>query len=284
MFAAQTELHFSTNCQRHCERYVECLYTCIGSYKHLATAKSSFIVTNWWALCGYGKIMQLIYWHIIGWLEYGNFSFILLTPFVCYSRFRDDFAANLVFRVATEWSVLHSAWTRVLFVSANRLRYSLYGHKITRRMWEVDFHSCSKRVTLCVSVFFSLSTRTRFLARPDSQQLKWVWIETKRRVRCDCGTDWTAQIEIWKSKWSSIQMEFKRFVSRLIWINLSGLHVVSLNLFHCITGQTRRSYVILIQLLNISTTESTVSSSKIVAKWIFVSQFFFRPPSLRNFC
>lgn len=130
---------------------------------------------------------------------------------------------------------------------------------------------------------FSLSTRTRFLARPDNQQLKWVWIETKRRIRCDCGTDWTAQIEIWKSKWSSIRMEFKRFVSRLIWINLSGLHVVSLNLFHGITGQTRRSYVILVQLLNMLTTVSAVSFSQIVAKWIFVSQFFFRPPSLHNF-
>lgn len=128
--------------------------------------------------------------------------------------------------------------------------------------------------TLFVCFFFSLLTRTRFLARPDSQQLKWVWIKTKRRVGCDCGMDWTAQIEIWKSKWSSIQMEFERFVSRLIWINLSGFYVVSLNLLHCITGQTRRSYVILIQLLNMLTKESTVSSSQIFAKWIFVSQFF----------
>lgn len=111
--------------------------------------------TNWCALCGYGKIMQLIYWHIIGWLEYGNFSFILLTPFVCIAARSPTILPPIwVFRVASEWIVLHSAWTRVLFVFANRLRYSLYGHKITRRMWEVDFHSCTKRVTLCFVFFF----------------------------------------------------------------------------------------------------------------------------------
>lgn len=199
-----------------------------------------------------------------------------------YSRFRDDFVANLVFCVASEWSVLHSAWTRVLFVFANRLRYSLYGHKITRRMWEVDFYSCSKRVTLCLSEFFflALSTSTRFLARPDSQRLKWVWMETKRRIKCDCGTDWTAQIEIWKSKWSSIQMEFKRFVSRLIWINLSGLHVVSLHLFHCSAGVTSFWFSYWIYRPQ----RARFPPLKLLPNEFSSGNFFFWPPSPRNFC
>lgn len=58
------EFHFGTAKQRL--SYVEFCLQCILAWKRKVPWLSP-------ERCGYGKIMQLIYWHIIGWLEYGNF-------------------------------------------------------------------------------------------------------------------------------------------------------------------------------------------------------------------
>lgn len=59
-FSAFFQLQFAST------SFAICCFVCI-SEKFIVTRVRSHRV------CGNGKIMRLIYWHIIGWLEYGNF-------------------------------------------------------------------------------------------------------------------------------------------------------------------------------------------------------------------
>lgn len=111
---------------------------CIAVCK--APSEKFLIVTN-----GYGKIMQLIYWHIIGWLEYGNCLFVCffsLTLFILLrqqSLYAEPTWIDTVFvqRAKGMTRFAFSVNTR-LFACANRLSV-LYMvikiHKTIVRNW-----------------------------------------------------------------------------------------------------------------------------------------------------
>lgn len=166
------------------------LQTAIQRKKEMQNTDQSekfLIVTN-----GYGKIMQLIYWHIIGWLQYGNFvNAICLMLMLLQNSLYGSHSMVLCRCIGFMqkgiwcWSFAFSVNTR-LFVSANRWRILYMVIKLRDRMWEVrsQWQRVTFRLLLC-------QCEQSVLLRRDTQTIKFEWNESKQEPRSRLWLKWT---------------------------------------------------------------------------------------------